>query len=82
MLGKYILPWFGSGPAVWTTCMLLLSGVPPSPATAYAHVRQGHLSAHNGAVIHLCLPLLTLLLLPITPSAAPKPIDPSSPAQH
>ena len=24
MLGKYILPWFGGGPAVWTTCILFL----------------------------------------------------------
>jgi hypothetical protein len=22
ILGKYILPWFGGTPAVWTTCML------------------------------------------------------------
>ena len=22
LMGKYILPWFGGGPAVWTTCLL------------------------------------------------------------
>ena len=22
LIGKYILPWFGGGPGVWTTCML------------------------------------------------------------
>src|SRR6476620_10565596 len=37
LLGKYILPWFGGAPAVWTTCMLffqvlLLGGY------IYAHV--------------------------------------------
>ena len=37
LLGKYILPWFGGTPAVWTTCMLffqvlLLGGY------IYAHV--------------------------------------------
>ncbi len=21
MLGRYILPWFGGGPAVWTACL-------------------------------------------------------------
>ena len=36
LIGKYILPWFGGGPGVWTTCMLffqllLLGGY------AYAH---------------------------------------------
>ena len=23
LIGKYILPWFGGSPAVWTTCMLV-----------------------------------------------------------
>ena len=36
VIGKYILPWFGSTPGVWTTCLLffqimLLAGY------AYAH---------------------------------------------
>src|ERR1700743_2357701 len=36
MMGRYILPWFGGGPAVWTVCLLffqtsLLAGY------AYAH---------------------------------------------
>ena len=36
LIGKYILPWFGGTPGVWTTCMLffqlvLLAGY------AYAH---------------------------------------------
>jgi hypothetical protein len=22
MIGRYVLPWFGGGPAVWTNCML------------------------------------------------------------
>ncbi|MCA9248242.1 MAG: hypothetical protein KDA42_14035, partial [Planctomycetales bacterium] len=22
LIGRYILPWFGGSPAVWTTCML------------------------------------------------------------
>ena len=22
LIGKYILPWFGGGPGVWTTCLL------------------------------------------------------------
>src|ERR1700683_3334531 len=38
MMGRYILPWFGGGPAVWTGCLLffqtcLLAGY------AYAHWR-------------------------------------------
>jgi hypothetical protein len=22
MMGRYVLPWFGGGPAVWTNCLL------------------------------------------------------------
>ncbi len=39
LVSKYILPWFGGSPAVWTTCMLffqtLLFG-----GYAYAHLSQ------------------------------------------
>ncbi len=27
MMGKYILPWFGGAPAVWTTCMLFFQAL-------------------------------------------------------
>src|SRR5512133_15023 len=42
LIGKFILPWFGGGPGVWTTCMLffqmlLLGGY------AYAHAARRHL---------------------------------------
>ena len=39
LVSKYILPWFGGSPAVWTTCMLffqtLLFG-----GYAYAHLSR------------------------------------------
>ncbi len=42
MISKYILPWFGGSPAVWTTCMfffqtLLFCGY------VYAHVSEHYL---------------------------------------
>ena len=49
MIGKFILPWFGSTPGVWTTCMLffqllLLAGY------TYAHLdRQLAGAAESGA---------------------------------
>ncbi len=67
LIGKYILPWFGGGPGVWTTCLLffqvlLLGGY------AYAHITSTRLSQKRQAILHLVLLALSLALLPITPS--------------
>ena len=71
-IGKYILPWFGSTPGVWTTCLLffqllLLLGY------AYAHLVVSRLSPRGQALSHLVLLVLVLLTLPITPSESLKP---------
>ena len=68
LIGKWILPWFGGTPAVWTTCMLffqvlLLGGY------AYVHATTVALSKRNQARLHLVLLGLSLLLLPIMRSA-------------
>ena len=72
LIGKYILPWFGGGPGVWTTCMLffqvlLLGGY------AYAHFTSRWLKPRAQAVVHLVLLAAALALLPITPSDSWKP---------
>ncbi|MCX6922251.1 MAG: fused MFS/spermidine synthase [Verrucomicrobia bacterium] len=72
LIGKYILPWFGGGPGVWTTCMLffqvlLLGGY------AYAHFSSRWLKPRTQAVVHLILLAAALALLPITPGDAWKP---------
>jgi tetratricopeptide (TPR) repeat protein len=72
LIGKYILPWFGGGPGVWTTCMLffqvlLLGGY------AYAHFTSRWLKPRRQAILHLALLAGALALLPITPSDAWKP---------
>src|SRR5258706_3273323 len=72
LIGKYILPWFGGGPGVWTTCMLffqilLLGGY------AYAHLTSRLLRPRAQAVLHLALLAGALALLPITPGDARKP---------
>lgn len=68
LIGKYILPWFGGTPAVWTTCMLffqifLLAGY------AYAHLISSRLPVKTQAKVHLGMLLSSLLFLPIAPSA-------------
>ena len=72
LIGKYILPWFGGSPGVWTTCllffqMLLLGGY------AYAHFSTKYLKARGQIGLHVVLLLSSLALLPITPSDTWKP---------
>lgn len=72
LMGKYLLPWFGGAPGVWTTCMLffqvlLLAGY------AYAHLSSRFLKPKGQVVLHLALVLGALATLPITPSDAWKP---------
>jgi len=72
LIGKYILPWFGGGPGVWTTCMLffqvlLLGGY------AYAHFTSRVFKPRTQAIVHLVLLAGALALLPITPSDSWKP---------
>src|SRR5258708_17702596 len=54
ILGKYILPWFGGTPAVWTTCMLffqllLLGGY------LYAHFLSRKFNARTQAIVHIAV---------------------------
>jgi hypothetical protein len=72
LIAKYILPWFGGSPGVWTTCMLffqvlLLCGY------AYAHLVSGRKHPRTQALVHLALLAAAAALLPITPSASFKP---------
>jgi hypothetical protein len=78
LIGKYILPWFGGAPAVWTTCMLffqvlLLGGY------AYAHFSARWLKPRIQVITHLVLVAAALALLPITPADAWKPADGGDP---
>ena len=78
LIGKFILPWFGGTPAVWSTAMLffqvLLTG---GYAYAYWLVQQTRQRWIHSALLVLTLALLTTLGLvwrsPITPSADLRP---------
>ena len=74
MIGKYILPWFGSTPGVWTTALLffqlmLLGGY------IYAHFIVSRLTWRRQAILHATLLGLALVALPITPAEALKPTN-------
>jgi len=72
LIGKYILPWFGGGPGVWTTCMLFFQTVLLA-GYAYAHLLSRWFRPRAQVVIHLVLLTAAVLLLPITPADAWKP---------
>ncbi len=87
MIGKFILPWFGGTPAVWSTVMLffqvLLTG-----GYAYAYWLIGRVQQKRQPVIHITLIASAIVLLialsffwtsPITPAASLKPVNVSSP---
>lgn len=66
IVGRYVLPWFGGGPMVWTNCMLffqvLLVG-----GYAYAHWLGSLRSTRRQGVIHIALLAASLLFLPLDP---------------
>lgn len=79
IIARYILPWFGGSPAVWSTSMLffqigLLLGY------TYAHLISKYLETKKQVILHFILLGLSLLLLPITPSEALRPNSIDSPA--
>ncbi len=81
LMGKFLLPWFGGAPAVWTTCLLayqvlLLAGY------TYAHVaaRRGPAPGKLHGVLLATSVLLLLVLAfrwpsPITPGPNLRPED-------
>lgn len=87
MIGRFILPWFGGTPAVWSTVMLffqvLLTG-----GYAYAYWLIGRVRSPRQSYIHMGLAALALLVLttlafnwssPVTPPATLKPADVTAP---
>ncbi len=66
LIGKFILPWFGGGPGVWTTCLLFFQTVLLG-GYAYAHFLT-KLKPRQQVIVHLVLLGLSLAVLPIAPS--------------
>jgi hypothetical protein len=80
LMGKYILPWFGGSPGVWTTCMLVFQ-VLLFAGYAYAHLLNRYLSVRQQATLHCSLLALAAVLMPIAPEASWKPVGDESPAR-
>jgi MFS family permease/SAM-dependent methyltransferase len=78
ILAKYILPWFGGSPGVWTTCLLFFQ-VLLTAGYGFSHLLAGKLAPRRQAFIILGLLALTIAFLPITPSKAHVPETLSAP---
>jgi len=77
MISKYILPWFGGTPAVWSTSLLffqvLLTG-----GYAYAYWLVGRLKTRVQGLVHMGLLGSSLVLLGATALAWNSPITPDA----
>jgi SAM-dependent methyltransferase len=90
VIAKYILPWFGGTPAVWTTCMLffqvlLLAGY------AYAHLVVTRLKPRLQGYVHAVVVAASVAMLaeqlslwqtPILPGPGWKPTSGDFPILH
>ncbi len=74
LIARVILPWFGGSAAVWTTCLMFFQ-VTLLAGYAYAHASIRFLRPKMQAALHLFLLGVSLLALPILPSADWKPPD-------
>lgn len=76
LTGRFVLPWFGGAPAIWTVCLLFFQ-------TAlffgylYAHLIGKYFSAHRQITLHLGLLMGAVLWLPPIPTA-PSPTTAAS----
>ncbi len=74
IIARYILPWYGGSPAVWTTCMLFFQvGLLAGYSYAHCLVSWFRERPRWQAGIHLLIVVASLLLLPITPPESLKP---------
>lgn len=78
VISKFILPWFGGGPGVWTTCMLFFQVV-LFAGYAYAHALT-LLPRRWQLIIHGALVLAAAVTLPIAPGPQWKPSGREDPA--
>jgi len=68
ILGKFILPWYGGGPAVWTVCLLFFQSL-LLIGYIYSYLIT-KFSLKNQAKIHGLIVIISLAVLPIIPDSS------------
>ena len=79
IIAKIVLPWFGGSAAVWTTCLLFFQAVLLA-GYLYAHVAMRRLAPGTQVWVHIGLLAVSLLALPVIPSAGWKPMGNEDPS--
>src|SRR5450755_1072606 len=78
LISKFILPWFGGSPAVWTTCLLFFQVV-LFCGYAYAHLSTRFLAPRARVMVHCALLAVALVFLRVAPGDQYKPLDAAHP---
>jgi hypothetical protein len=73
LLSKWILPWYGGGPAIWTTCLVFFQTA-LFAGYAYAHLSRRYLPRSLRLLLHLAL-AAAALFVPLAP-LPPAGLDP------
>src|SRR5258708_34806325 len=79
VIAKIVLPWFGGSAAVWTTCLLFFQAV-LLLGYLYAHVVVRRLEPRTQVLLHIGLLAVSVLALPVIPSASWKPMGNEDPS--
>ena len=77
MIGKYILPWFGGTPGVWSTVLLFFQAL-LTGGYAYAYWLLGRLRNRWQGIVHLGVLAVSFGLLIFTALMWPSPITPDA----
>lgn len=72
MVAKFVLPLYGSTPAVWNTSLVFFQAT-LLLAYLYAHLSTRRLGARRQALVHLAVVLVPLAFLPLAVPSAYKP---------
>ena len=78
IIARYILPWYGGSPSLWTACMMFFQAA-LLVGYLYAHLLGTRIPERQQPVVHLVLLGASLLLLPIGPPEAWVPSVAASP---
>jgi hypothetical protein len=78
LITKWILPWFGGGPEVWTTCLVFFQ-IALFAGYAYAWACERYLPGWGRVAVHGALLAVSLGVLPIGPDRAGTPLGVESP---
>jgi predicted membrane-bound spermidine synthase len=79
IISRYVQPWFGGTPAVWTTAMLFFQTL-LFAGYAYAHLSVQYFKPQWQVGVQLVLLAAAIVSLPFVPHSSWKPVDGTSPA--